>query len=187
MVTSVVALAVLGGLTVRPDLLDLGRGAESASDSYDWYEDTAAEKLRQDQCLMGDVLRLGGPSMAKTAQGGLNQAPDQLRVLADRQYWQKTPLATAYTADRDAAGKDLKRMQQGLAPMGPDDMPLNLHHMLQTQDGPMAEVTKKMHLDENYHQLHWKSGSKIPSGIDRPEFDKWKKLYWKDRAKGFSP
>lgn len=34
-VTSVAALAVLGGLTVRPDLLDLGRSAESASDSYD--------------------------------------------------------------------------------------------------------------------------------------------------------
>ncbi|WP_328378654.1 RICIN domain-containing protein [Streptomyces sp. NBC_00440] len=56
---------------------------------------------------MGDVLRLGGPSMAKTTQGGLNQTPDQLRVLADRQYWQKTPLATAYTADREAAGKEL--------------------------------------------------------------------------------
>ncbi|WP_406070638.1 hypothetical protein [Streptomyces sp. NBC_01020] len=107
MVTSVAALAVLGGLTVRPDLLDPGRSAESASDSYDWYEDTAAEQLRQDQCLMGDVLRLGGPSMAKTAQGRLNQTPDQLRVLADRQYWQKTPLATAYTADREAAGKEL--------------------------------------------------------------------------------
>ncbi|NDZ80398.1 virulence factor [Streptomyces sp. SID10853] len=106
-VTSVAALAVLGGLAVRPELLDLGRNAESASDSYDWYEDTAAEKLRQDQCLMGDVLRLGGPSMAKTAQGGLNQTPEQLRVLADRQYWQKTPLATAYTADRDTAGKEL--------------------------------------------------------------------------------
>lgn len=107
MVTSVAALAVLGGLAVRPELLDLGRGTEPASDAYDWYTDTSAEQLRQDQCLMTDVLRLGGPSMAKTAQGGLNQTPDRLRVLADRQYWQKTPLATAYTADRDAAGKEL--------------------------------------------------------------------------------
>lgn len=107
MVTSVAALAVLGGLAVRPELLDLGRGTEPASDAYDWYTDTSAEQLRQDQCLMTDVLRLGGPSMAKTAQDGLNQTPDRLRVLADRQYWQKTPLATAYTADRDAAGKEL--------------------------------------------------------------------------------
>lgn len=32
-------------------------------------------------------------------------------------------------------------MQEGLAPMGPDDEPLNLHHMLQTPDEPIAEVT----------------------------------------------
>ncbi|MFE2373079.1 ricin-type beta-trefoil lectin domain protein [Streptomyces sp. NPDC059398] len=106
-VTSVAALAVLGGLTVRPELLDLGRSTESASNSYDWFTDTAAEQLRQDQCLMGDVLRLGGTSMARTAQGGLNQTPEQLHVLADREYWQKSPLDAAYTADRDAALKEL--------------------------------------------------------------------------------
>ncbi|MFB6571086.1 hypothetical protein [Streptomyces noursei] len=44
----------------------------NVSNSYDWYEDTAAEKLRQDQCLMNDALRLGGTSMAATAQDGLN-------------------------------------------------------------------------------------------------------------------
>ncbi|GAA4976324.1 HNH/ENDO VII family nuclease [Streptomyces hyderabadensis] len=34
-------------------------------------------------------------------------------------------------------------MKQGLAPMGPDGKPMNLHHMLQTQDGPIAEVTTR--------------------------------------------
>ncbi|MET9530473.1 RICIN domain-containing protein [Streptomyces sp. NPDC006649] len=106
-VTSVAALAVLGGLAVRPELQDLGRSAESASDSYDWYEDTTAEQLRQDQCLMSDVLRLGGPSMARTAQDGLNQPADKLHALADRQYWEKTPLAGAYQKDHDAADKEL--------------------------------------------------------------------------------
>ncbi|MFJ5294849.1 ricin-type beta-trefoil lectin domain protein [Streptomyces sp. NPDC088348] len=105
--TGVLALAVLGGPSVRPELLDLGRSTESASNSYDWFTDTAAEQLRQDQCLMGDVLRLGGTSMARTAQGGLNQTPEQLHVLADREYWQKSPLDAAYTADRDAALKEL--------------------------------------------------------------------------------
>ncbi|MEU3981703.1 HNH/ENDO VII family nuclease [Streptomyces sp. NPDC026672] len=87
---------------------------------------------------------------------------------------------------------NLKRMTQGLAPMGPGrtgggglDKPLNLHHMLQTQDGPVAEVSDAMHFD-NYSQLHWKAGTKIPSGIDRPEFEKWKSAYWKNRAKDFS-
>jgi hypothetical protein len=108
-ITSVAALAVLGGLAVQPDLLnrDTGRDAESAGDSYDWYEDTAAEQLRQDQCLMADVLRLGGPSMATTAQDSLNQTPDKLHTLANREHWQSTPLAQAYQKDKDAAVKEL--------------------------------------------------------------------------------
>ncbi|QIY74633.1 RICIN domain-containing protein [Streptomyces sp. RLB1-33] len=106
-VTSVAALAVLGGLAVQPDLLGRGGDAAPAADSYDWNVDTAAEQLRQDQCLMADVLRRGGPSMATTAQDGLNQPADKLHTLADRKSWEKTPLATAYQTDRDAAGKEL--------------------------------------------------------------------------------
>ncbi|MFD4142910.1 HNH/ENDO VII family nuclease [Streptomyces sp. NPDC058572] len=103
-----------------------------------------------------------------------------------RVYQREDLIRPDYVSPNDNYGRtNLKRMQQGLAPMGPDDQPLNLHHMLQTQEGPIAEVTKKMHLDENYHQLHWKSGTKIPSGIDRSAFEAWKKQYWKDRAKGF--
>ncbi|MCX4571873.1 RICIN domain-containing protein [Streptomyces sp. NBC_01571] len=101
------ALAVLGGLAVQPDLLGRGADADPVGDSYDWNVDTAAEQLRQDQCLMADVLRLGGPSMATTAQDGLNQPADKLHTLADRKNWEKTPLATAYQTDRDAAGKEL--------------------------------------------------------------------------------
>ncbi|MEV6419272.1 RICIN domain-containing protein [Streptomyces sp. NPDC051662] len=84
---------------------------ELASD-YDWYEDTAAELLRQDQCLMGDVLRLGGPAMATTAKDALNQSPERLRELANRDYWEDTPLATAYESDRDAALAELDRLNE---------------------------------------------------------------------------
>ncbi|MEV6114879.1 RICIN domain-containing protein [Streptomyces sp. NPDC052109] len=104
-VTAVAALAVVAGLAVQPGSSPLN--AEPASDSYPWYQDTAAEQLRQDQCLMTDVLRLGGPSMAATAQDGLNQSADKLHVLANRERWEQTPLSTAYQKDRDAAGKDL--------------------------------------------------------------------------------
>ncbi|MFF3323559.1 ricin-type beta-trefoil lectin domain protein [Streptomyces sp. NPDC002889] len=108
-ITSVAALAVLGGLAVQPGALDQFAGQRMApvGDDYDWYTDTAAEQLRQDQCLMADVLRLGGPSMATTAQDGLNQPQDKLHELANRQHWQDTPLAQAYKKDRDAASKEL--------------------------------------------------------------------------------
>jgi hypothetical protein len=65
--------------------------------------------------------------------------------------------------------------------------------MLQTQDGPIAEVTQSMHLSQgdytgsgSYNTLHWKSGTDIPSGIDRDAFNDWKSDYWKDRARGVS-
>jgi hypothetical protein len=95
----------LAGLAVQPGLT--GLGGEPVGDSYPWYEDTSAEQLRQDQCLMSDVLRLGGPSMAATAQDGLNQPADKLHVLADRKNWEQTPLAVAYQKDRDAASKQM--------------------------------------------------------------------------------
>ncbi|MEU0088792.1 RICIN domain-containing protein, partial [Streptomyces sp. NPDC006274] len=104
------ALAVLGGLTVQPGLADAfaaQRPAAAASNSSDWYDDTAAEQLRQDQCLMSDVLRVGGPSMAAIGQDGLNQPQDKLRELANRDYWEDTPLGQAYTKDRNAAEKEL--------------------------------------------------------------------------------
>ncbi|TWF85773.1 ricin-type beta-trefoil lectin domain protein [Streptomyces capillispiralis] len=56
---------------------------------------------------MSDVLRLGGPAMTAVARDGLNQPPDKLRELANRDYWEDTPLATAYTKDRDAASQEL--------------------------------------------------------------------------------
>ncbi|WP_436847438.1 RICIN domain-containing protein [Streptomyces aureus] len=104
-VTSAAALAVLAALAVQPG--STRPSNEPVADSYPWYDDTTAEQLRQDQCLMADVLRLGGPSMASTAQDGLNQTSDRLHVLADRKNWERTPLAVAYKNDRDAAGKEM--------------------------------------------------------------------------------
>jgi hypothetical protein len=106
-ITSIATLAVLGGVAVQPELRDFGQHTELTDSSYDWYEETADETLRQDQCLMAEVLRLGGASMAATAQDALNQPQDKLHTLANRQHWENTPLAQAYKADRDAASKEL--------------------------------------------------------------------------------
>ncbi|MGW2638682.1 RICIN domain-containing protein [Streptomyces sp. NPDC001348] len=104
-VTSVAALAVVAGLAVQPG--SVRPNIEPVSDWHPWYQDTAAEQLRQDQCLMADVLRLGGPLMAATAKDGLNQPPDKLHVLANRQFWEQTPLSVAFNKDQDAAYKEL--------------------------------------------------------------------------------
>jgi hypothetical protein len=110
----VTTLAVLAGLAVQPGSVRLN--VEPVSDSPPWYSDTAAEQLRQDQCLMSEVLRLGGPTMTAVTQDGLNQPADKLRVLANREYWEKTPLSGAYDSDRAAADKqldDLAALERG--------------------------------------------------------------------------
>jgi hypothetical protein len=90
-----------------------------------------------------------------------------------------------YVSPADPYGRtNLKRMQQGLAPMGPDDLPVNLHHMLQTQDGPIAEITQSLHLGQGSYGVLHMNGNDIPSGIDRDAFAAWKTSYWKSRAAG---
>ncbi|MBT0728556.1 hypothetical protein HGT73_14550 [Rosenbergiella australiborealis] len=61
--------------------------------------------------------------------------------------------------------------------------PVNLHHMLQKQNGPIAEVTQSFHKD-NHSIIHINDNS-VPSGISRPEFNKWRSDYWKQRANDF--
>ena len=108
----VLATALLAGIAVGSGqvLPTGGQDATPASDSYPWYDDTAAEQLRQDQCLMTDVLRLGGTYMATTAQNALNQPQDTLHTLADRAHWEQTPLSTAYQKDRDFSTRELNQI-----------------------------------------------------------------------------
>ena len=79
---------------------------------------------------------------------------------------------------------NLERMQEGLAPIGPDGKSLNLHHTIQTVDSPIAEVTQTFHQD-NSSIIHINHNT-IPSGIDRVAFDKWRSKYWMNRAKDFT-
>jgi hypothetical protein len=84
----------------------------------------------------------------------------------------------------DSRGRtNLERMQKGLAPIGPDGESIILHHLIQTQDGAIAEVTQTFH-QKNFGTLHTNPNT-IPSGIDRNAFNAWKRQYWIDRAGDF--
>ncbi|MGG6431322.1 HNH/ENDO VII family nuclease [Anoxybacillus sp. D401a] len=85
---------------------------------------------------------------------------------------------------KDARGRtNLERMEKGLAPLGSDGKPINLHHMTQRNESSIAEVTQTFH-KENSKIIHINPNT-IPSGINRNEFDKWRKDYWKDRVSDF--
>ncbi|WP_244427604.1 HNH/ENDO VII family nuclease, partial [Bartonella queenslandensis] len=80
-------------------------------------------------------------------------------------------------------GTNIERMKAGRAPIGLDNKPIELHHMLQTHDGPIAEVTNKFHNKHSF-AIHINPNT-MGSAIDRDLFDKWRTKYWKERAKGY--
>ncbi|WP_179946587.1 MULTISPECIES: HNH/ENDO VII family nuclease, partial [Listeria] len=84
----------------------------------------------------------------------------------------------------DVKGRsNLQRMEQGLAPLGPDGNPVNLHHMTQRDISSIAEVEQSFH-QTNSKTIHINPNS-VPSGIDRKSFNKWRSDYWENRAKDF--
>jgi hypothetical protein len=84
----------------------------------------------------------------------------------------------------DSLGRtNLDRMKNGLAPIGPDGKSINLHHMTQSADGALAELTQTLH-QSNGTVLHINPNA-VPSGIDRDAFAKWRSDYWKLRAKNW--
>ena len=78
---------------------------------------------------------------------------------------------------------NLQRMQAGLAPIGPDGESMHLHHILQTQDSPLAEMTRTFH--ETYSRILHINPNSIPSGIDRGAWKAQREAYWTERAKDF--
>lgn len=72
-------------------------------------------------------------------------------------------------------GTNIERMATGRAPVGYDGNAVNLHPMLQTQNGPTAKMSQTFH-KTNHGVIHINPNT-IPSGIDRAAFDAWRKLY----------
>ncbi|MBT0716682.1 hypothetical protein HGT71_00050 [Rosenbergiella epipactidis] len=130
----------------------------------------------------------------------INKASDDVTSVSyfrqERKYWsaepvningnkvyQRNDLFDPKYIDPKSGKTNLELMKIGRAPVGKDGKPVNLHHMLQKQDGPIAEVTQSFHKD-NHSVIHINDNS-VPSGINRTEFNKWRSDYWKQRANDF--
>jgi len=82
---------------------------------------------------------------------------------------------------KDTFGRtNLERMKLGLAPLDAEGRPIELHHIGQKPDSPLAELTRDEHRGKgNDNVLHNKLKE---SEINREDFDKERKEYWKARA-----
>ncbi|WP_300340369.1 HNH/ENDO VII family nuclease [Fusobacterium sp.] len=81
---------------------------------------------------------------------------------------------------KDNKGRtNLERMKQGLAPLDDDNHSIELHHIGQKMDSPLAELRYDEH-KKYFGDIH---NNFIKSEIDRVKFNKEKKEYWETLAK----
>lgn len=79
---------------------------------------------------------------------------------------------------------NIQRMQLGYAPIGYDREPVELHHMLQSENlGSVMEIPGSMHREE--HKVLHINTSAIPTGINRSNFNVLRAAYWRKRAAMF--
>ena len=75
---------------------------------------------------------------------------------------------------------NMVRMDGGHSPVGKDGLYVELHHSLQTEDGPIWEVAQTKHT--KWHRAIHINPSSMPSGINRSAFAMLREDYWKYRA-----
>ncbi|WP_019220831.1 HNH/ENDO VII family nuclease [Bartonella senegalensis] len=84
---------------------------------------------------------------------------------------------------KDVWGTNLERMETGRAPIGYDGESVELHHLSQTPDGPIAEISHEFH--KKYTSVIHANPKTHQSLIERKKFEKQREEYWKERAKGY--
>ncbi len=93
----------------------------------------------------------------------------------------------AVRARIDEGASNLDLMREGLAPIGPDGRPINLHHVIGEEPGPMVELEGTTH--SQYHDaLHGliedgNSFRNIP-GLEN-SYNQFRKRYWQWRSTQF--
>ena len=97
--------------------------------------------------------------------------------------FQRNDLIDPTRIDPETGRTNLELMRAGRAPIGPDGYPVNLHHLTQSQSGAIAEMTQTLHRT-NHGILHMPNT--VPSGINRTQFNAWRRDYWRNRASDFS-
>ncbi|MGM0256890.1 hypothetical protein IGK67_001588 [Enterococcus sp. AZ093] len=186
------------GEKLDPLLGSLVSTSQYVKDGYTWINES---ELGQALMILGftyasyKVLTTTGVKQVesgKLKEVGGGEATNNYSQL--REYWKKDvdfKGTKVYQRDSiidinkiDVKGRsNLQRMELGLAPLGPDDNPINLHHMTQRDISSIAEV------EQSFHQINSKTihinPNSVPSGIDRKSFNKWRADYWKNRANDF--
>ncbi len=89
--------------------------------------------------------------------------------------------------DKDTGETNLQRMLRGVAPIGRDGKPIELHHILQKEVGSMVEIHETTHREYKriLHGLRGDGESFRNDKILDSQYRLFKRLYWKWRAQTY--
>lgn len=103
-----------------------------------------------------------------------------------RRVYQRNDINFNYI-DNDTGQTNLQRMLRGNAPYGRDGKPLELHHILQKEVGPMAEIHETTHQEYKriLHGLRSSGESFRNNKVLDSQYRNFKRAYWKWRAQQY--
>lgn len=151
--------------------------------------DSSIEQLKLEAvALKPNEVVLDEGTKYKTLEDALKEASaEELQIYKEANLKEATvnDRESLIRTDIDYEAKDqfgrtnLERMEEGLAPLV-DGQPIELHHIGQEMDSPLAELTRTEHRGEgNYSVLHDVTKE---SEINRTLFNLEKEAHWKARA-----
>lgn len=103
-----------------------------------------------------------------------------------RRVYQRNDIDFEYY-DEDLKKTSLQLMLAGKAPIGSDGKPIELHHVLQEEVGPLVEIREITHR-EYRHILHGLRGPGMSFRNDsvlNKQYNNFKRRYWKWRAQTY--
>lgn len=103
-----------------------------------------------------------------------------------RRVYQRNDIDFGYV-DAGTHLTNIQRMQKGLPPIGNDGKPVQLHHILQKESGPMAEVREITHTEYHtiLHGLISKGNSFRNNPVLEKQYKNFRRKYWKWRAQQY--
>ena len=173
----------------------LEQGKTYASDSHQEQGDVGRDTGKEATENKQRELTAEEKARIKDETGWSDEVIDAIGSMEEYEIYKNAGLVEAKIGDKvclvkpdidwnqkDGLGRTNKELaEQGMAPLDKNGKPIELHHIGQKQDSPLAELTKEEHLSNgNDTILHDKTKA---SEIDRSAFARERAVHWEERAK----
>ena len=125
------------------------------------------------------------PRFTRIQYEGTVKVGGEVRDVSRRVY-QRNDIDFEYV-DPDTGISNLNRMRSGNAPIGNDGKPVQLHHVLQKESGPMVEIRETTHEEYNriLHGLGIRGASFRNDPVLERQYNNFRRQYWICRARQY--